>query len=134
MDSRTRLGALAELKVASELLGRGYEVFVGWGGKTTCDMVAVDGQRVYRVQVKGTGTKAPSGSWIVQLKSVRANRSQNTIKRFDASNCEIVGIYIEPEDVVVLLNASDLDGKCEHRINLEGTAEWSATRFEPVGG
>jgi hypothetical protein len=69
-----------------------------------------------RVQVKGTGTQSKSGKWITQLKSVRSNRTKNVIYPFDSTLCEIVGIYIAPEDRVVILSSEELHGKSEIRI------------------
>lgn len=116
MDSCTRLGGLAELKVAEELLVRGYEIFFGWGGKTSCDLVVIKDSNVIRVQVKGTTQKSRYGKWVVQLKSVRSNRTENVIKKFDASLCDLLGVYIEEEDRVVFLEAEALDGMTEKHI------------------
>lgn len=116
MDDRTWLGNLAEIRVAAELLRERYEVFVGWGGKTSCDLIALKDGVLHRVQVKGTrtrsiGPKGTVGGYTVQLRSVRSNKTANVVKTFDAGVCDLLGIYIEPEDRVVILKAKGYHGR-----------------------
>lgn len=124
MDNKTWLGTLAEIKVASHLVEQRHEVFVGWGGKTSCDLICIQDGILKRVQVKGCATCDPSSkSWIIQLRSIRSNRSQNTIKKFDASICDLLAVYIQPEDRVVLFDAAPLNGRNTISIKpLEGQA------------
>lgn len=134
MDDKTWLGNLAEIKVAAVLVQHKYEVFMGYGGKTSCDLIAIKDGESIRVQVKGCGTRDTSKSWLVQLRSMRPNRSGTTIKKFDASICDWLGVYIQPEDRVVFYCAATLDGRTAVSVKpLEGTAEWSATGFEIRG-
>lgn len=105
MDDKTLLGNLAEIKVASHLAERGYEIFWGVGGKTSCDLVVIKDNVASRVQVKGCSFKN-GPSWQVELKSVRSNKTVNKIHNFDSSKCELLAIYIQPEDRVVVLDAS----------------------------
>lgn len=47
-----RIGASSELLVAHDLLMRGFDVFRAINPDAECDLVAVYGQKVYRVQCK----------------------------------------------------------------------------------
>lgn len=124
MDTKTWLGNLAEIKVASYLIENGYEVFVGWGGKTSCDLICIKDGQLERVQVKGCASRdKKSHSWIVQLRSIRSNRSGNTIHKFDGTVCDTLAVYIQPEDRIVLYDALPLDGRNAISIKpLEGQA------------
>lgn len=111
MDNKTYISNLGELKVATELAQQNYSIFVNWGGKASCDLIAIKENEIIRVQVKSTTTRNKYGVWVVQLKTVRSNKTQNTIKNFDASTCDLLAIYIAPEDRVLLLPAQQYNGK-----------------------
>lgn len=50
--SKPMRGAWAELLVAVDLIGRGYEIFTAAYGSSSCDMVALRGGKTLRVEVK----------------------------------------------------------------------------------
>lgn len=112
MDDKTWLSNLAENKVAGYFLYHRYDVFTPFGGKTKSDIVVIKDDIIYRVQVKGTETtKSDKAGWTVQLRSIRSNRTKNVIHKFDASKSDLIGIYIEPEDRIVILPSKDFHGK-----------------------
>lgn len=113
MDDKTYASNLGELKVAAALAEQHYDVFVGWGGKSVCDLVAHKDGVLYRVQIKTTSTQATSGNWTVQIKSVRHNKTANVIHNFDASKCDMLAIYVLPEDRVVFVDPKLHDNGCQ---------------------
>lgn len=54
------VGALAELLVSADLLNRGYEVFRALSPSCSCDLVAVRGQYILRIEVKNAH-RTPAG-------------------------------------------------------------------------
>lgn len=109
MDNKTYLGTLSEIKVMCRLVEEGYDVFNQIAGKSPIDMIALKNGELKRVSVKSTQSKnSNSNNWCVQLKTVRSNKTKNTITNFDNTSCEILAIYIEPEDRVILYNAKDI--------------------------
>lgn len=105
------VGSLSEIKVAAVFAERGYDVFVPWGGKTKADLlVELDGE-IKRVQVKGCANESKAGNWEVHLKSVRPNKTQNKIINFNSDDCDVLAVYIVPEDRVVLIDATTITAK-----------------------
>lgn len=60
------------------------------------DLVVDDGEGLKKVQVKTTRYKENS-KYVVQLKSVRPNRTANNIRRFDSSEVDYLFILCEDE-------------------------------------
>lgn len=119
MDSKTKQGSIGEAKVICKLLEEGYSVFTQFSGKASFDMIAEKDGELKRIEVKSTRTKSKSKNyWSVQLKKVRPNRSQNKIVRFDKNQCDILAVYIEPEDKVVLINSDTINQTCQ--LSVEG--------------
>jgi len=111
VDSRTRLGSLAEAKVIAELIKNGLDVFTQFSGKAPFDLVACWREQLLRVQVKGTASKTRYGIYQVQLKAVRANRTQNVIHYFDPSQCDVLAIYVEPLDTVCFIRSDEIGAR-----------------------
>lgn len=91
-------GTIGELKVSSYFAALGYSIYINVGGKGRSDIVVVKDDISYRVQVKSTRLMR-HGSWKVNL---RTNRSKK--KSWDPSCCDVLAIYIEPEDRVELFD------------------------------
>jgi len=106
----TDSGRLGEAKVIAELTAQGYYPFVDMSGKCPIDIVAWKDGKVYTYQVKATQYQVGK-SWLVQIKTVRPNRSTNVIKQFDNSSVDYLAIYIIPEDRVILMKASEITQK-----------------------
>lgn len=119
VDSRTRLGNLAEAKVIAKLVEDGFDVFVQLSGKAPFDLVAHRDGELLRVQVKGTSSKTRYGAYQVQLKAVRSNRTRNTIHYFDPCRCDVLAVCVEPLDRVCFVRAEDI--KARGQLNLRMT-------------
>lgn len=81
------------------------------------DLIVDDGS-LKRVQVKTTRTKASSGNFNVQLKSVRSNKTVNRIVPFDKNQVELLFIatssgdkYVIPASEISTKSMLTLDGR-----------------------
>lgn len=108
MDTKTKIGNLGELRVAYELTKLDYEVYTGFGGKTSCDLLVVKDGIVEKVQIKSTSYKNRYGSWYVMVQTVRSNKNLNVVKPYDKSLYDILAVYIEPEDRVIIYRSADV--------------------------
>lgn len=117
MSSTTDIGRLGEAAVYKALVLDGWFVFTDPSGKCSVDMIAWKDGAARTIQVKTTGYSV-GNKWLVQLKSVRPNRTGNTIKHFDNSAIDILAIYIVPEDRVLLLDSSFITQKTQLSIDV----------------
>lgn len=131
MDDKTWLGALAEAKVTARLLHDRWEVFTSASGKAPFDLVAVRGEQVLRVEVKGCATRRPNGGFAVSLRSVRSNRTGNSVRYLSPRVSDVVAIYLEPIDAVCFSATSQLSGRTT--ITLHEKAGRSAARRNVIG-
>lgn len=105
----TDLGRLGEIKVAAQLVSDGWYVFFDQSGKCEIDLIAWKDGEVKTVQVKSTGYRV-GNSWLVQLKTVRPNRTGNTIRQWSGIS-DLLGIYLIVEDRVLILESSSITQK-----------------------
>lgn len=63
MNTTTR-GTLSEARASVWLMERGWQVYLGWGN-TSCDIVALRGSEVVRVEVKTAAVSTKEGRWVV---------------------------------------------------------------------
>jgi len=119
-------GSLGKIRVISRLVETGHDVFMEIDGKSPFDLVAHKNGKLYRVEVKSTSrrTKFDTG-WEVQLKRVRSNRTSNKIINFSKDQCDILAVYIEPIDLVLLIDSCEITAKTAMAVldkDLEGSA------------
>lgn len=89
---------------------KGYTVCVPLNDNQEYDLV-VDKDKLQRVQVKTTRYKEKNNNaYTVLLKSVRPNRTRNNIKKFDASNVDLVFVVTETNEQY-LIPANEVNGK-----------------------
>lgn len=103
-------GRLGEAAVLKHFVSEGYEIFSPLFGNTSIDLIVIKEGKVFRVEVKTTKF-AKGSSYEVQLRSSRPNRTGTTIRKFDGNRCDLLAIYVEPEDRVIVKTAKDLDGR-----------------------
>lgn len=125
MDEKTYTSTLAEISVVKRLTQEGYEVYLPINGKTTHDIIANSTEYgLLSIQVKSTQQKSSSNGYIVELKSVRSNKTCNLYKKFSGFNQDILAIYIVELDAIVFLlsvkitNTSTLTLSAKDVINL----------------
>ena len=123
------IGTLGEAKALTWFVENDYVVFTQFDGKAPFDLVAYKDDKLYRVSVKSTSSKdSSSSSWIVELKSTRHNRTKAVRNLFDNSSCDFLAVYIQPEDRLVILKASDIKAKCNLSIKKEGAEHRASKR------
>lgn len=108
-------GRIGEIAVAKQYTMNGYYVFFDQSGKCPVDLIVWKDGITSTIQVKTTSYRV-GNSWLVQLKSVRPNRTKNTIKHFDNTAVDYLAIYIIPEDRVIILQASEVTQTSQMRI------------------
>jgi len=107
MDDKTRLGALAEAKVIAHFLEQGFEVYTSVTGKSEVDLILCKDRVLTKVSVK-CATQVIGKIVRVQLQSVRSNKTENRIIKFDPTSCDILAVYLAPIDKVKIFNAKDI--------------------------
>jgi Holliday junction resolvase-like predicted endonuclease len=92
--SPRRQGDLGELSAMEWLGSQGYAVYYPIGHSPDCDLIADDGHRLQRVQVKTT-TRHRNRRWEVMLCTRGGNQSWNgTVKLFSASRCDSLFVLV----------------------------------------
>jgi hypothetical protein len=110
MDNKTLNGYLAEISVIKALVKEGWDIFTPTSGKTTHDLLVYHSDiGILSIQVKSTIQKAPSGSYIVTLKSTRSNTKSNTIYKFNNKLQDILAVYIVDIDKVIFYLSEELE-------------------------
>lgn len=101
-----QLGTLGELRAIEEFIKIGFNIYTPLSGKEPYDFIACRKNELIKVQVKSTSCKTKNNSYQIGIKSVRSNRTTNTIKLFDPSQCDILAAYIQPLNKVCFIKAS----------------------------
>lgn len=125
-------GSLGEIAVAKELIKQGYEVYSGITDNTKYDLLAILDGQIYRVEVKST--KQPekrSGAYKIELKRTRSNKKKNTIYLFDNTEVDILGVYLEDIDRVMLFEARAIKAKSALTIRTEDESRSTISGFDP---
>ena len=125
-------GSLGEIAVAKELIKQGYEVYSGITYNTKYDLLAILNGQIYRVEVKST--KQPekrSGAYKIGLKRTRSNTKKNTIYLFDNTEVDILGVYLEDIDKVMLFEARAIKAKSALTIRTEDESRSTISGFDP---
>lgn len=104
----TDAGRLGEVKILASLVELGWYPFTDISGKCPVDILAWKDGKLISIQVKTTGSISKSGKYIVQVGSVRPNRTGNTIKKFDNTTVDYLAVYVIPENKVLFLKASEI--------------------------
>ena len=104
---------MAEVKVASEMVQQGMEVFIPAFGNAKCDLIALNSEGVaLRVEVKYCDAYSNRGkSWEVGLRQTRNNSSGTKNKKFNGKNSEKLAVYLAAVDKVMLFDSETLHGR-----------------------
>jgi hypothetical protein len=110
-----KLGMVYAIKALAET---GFSISIPLIDDQPYDLVADDGDRLYRVQVKSTQYKGGGPNYVVQIKHVHHNRSENIIRRFDNTKVDLMvcvtseaNVFIIPADVITSKNVLTLNSK-----------------------
>lgn len=122
-----KAGSLGEISTQKEFILCGYEVYSPVTDNTEYDLLVSKGGEVFTVEVKSTKRKV-AGFYRVQIKKVRSNKTRNTITRFDNTKVDLLAVYIEPEDKVIVYKAKEITVGSELRVDMDGDLQRSVTR------
>ena len=107
MASLKTKGDLAELKVAADLVGRGYRIAIPFGEDNDFDLILIRGDALERVQVK----HAQSDGEVVAVKcyshSLTNGRVRQT-KRYTSRTIDWLAVYDVTTDRCFYLPAAEL--------------------------
>lgn len=113
-------GTIGEVTVLLEFIKQGYEVYKPFTENTEYDLIVAKDGKIMTVEIKSTKTnKNKHGSYKIQLKKVRSNKSSNKITNFDNSKIDILAVHIEKEDTVLIFDAKTILAKTELSIKIK---------------
>ena len=105
-------GNLGELAAQLEFAKMGYEIYSPAVDNTTFDFLLHRDGLIESVEVKTTSTRnLRDTGWVVQLKSVRSNKTQNNIRNFDNTKMDYLVVYIQPMDKIFIFKFSEISNK-----------------------
>ena len=97
------LGSTGKAKAILSFITHGYDVFTEFEGKSPFDFIVHKTNELKRVEVKTSKTRNRANTgWIFQIKKVRPNRTKAKIYRFNKSQCDILALYIQPLDKIII--------------------------------
>ena len=110
MDSKTYQQIVSELKVALAFAEEEWDVFDSVGGKSPFDLVVHKNGILKRVEVKSCAFVDKWNSYRTELRRIRVNKTKKVVYPFDKNSCDILAIYIVPEDKVCFIDPQKLRG------------------------
>lgn len=119
MDDKTRAHILGEsiAKLYFEL--EGYFVYTNSSGKAEFDLILSKEGKCFTVEVK-TVSSLKTGSlgeyFEVQLKSVRANKTENTIHNFNSTNIDFLAVINTLNNTIFVKEAKLIEAKSSFRV------------------
>lgn len=124
MDNKTLNGTLGEISVIKSLILEGLEVYTSFNGKGSIDVLAYspETQKILRVEVKSC-TQKNNSSYIVEIKRVRSNKTENVIKHFDQSAQDVLAVYIVELDTVLFYDSLDIKTKAQLSVRFDSIEE-----------
>lgn len=108
MDDKTYIGSLAEAKVVAELTYQKWFVFSQVSGKAPFDLVAAKNGLLKRVNVKGCSIRNRNGVYPIQIGSIRSNKKENVIHKFNPASSDVLACYILEADKVCFIKSSTI--------------------------
>lgn len=123
MDIKTFGHQYSEALVEAAFAKLGYFVYTNKSGKATSDMI-VEGPEGFllRVEVKSSHSvkENSTGKYIeVQLKSVRSNTTDNTIRKFSNSDIDLLALVSTETSQLVILQAINIVNTSSIRVYLD---------------
>lgn len=94
-------GTVAQLKVAQELIRRGYSVFYEYGDSSRIDLIAVKGKRTIKLQIKSTHSKNN-----VATLTLRKCGHQNSYV-YKKSDVDYFGLYVIDKDDILFISSGE---------------------------
>lgn len=123
MDIKTLGHQYSEALVEAAFAKLGYFVYTNKSGKATSDMIVEDPEGfLLRVEVKSSHSvkENSTGKYIeVQLKSVRSNTTDNTIRKFSNSDIDLLALVSTETSQLVILQAINIINTSSIRVYLD---------------
>jgi hypothetical protein len=122
MAPTKRKGDLAELKIACDLIEKGYRVAIPFGEDCDYDLILDRGGKLERVQAKYTESDRKVISVRCRSHSLTNGKIKRT-KRYTAETVDWIAVYDRTTDRCFYLHASELGaGRSELHLRLAPTA------------
>lgn len=102
-------GTISELAVALTLKRLGYTVAVPIGENSRYDLIADDGNNLYRVQCK-TG-RVKTGAVMFNVKSVRHNATGRVVDSYSSADVDVFTVYCPELDRTYWVPLEDIKGR-----------------------
>lgn len=122
MDIKTFGHQYSEAIVEAAFAKLGYFVYTNKSGKATSDLIVEDSEGfLLRVEVKSSNfvKENSNGKYIeIQLKSVRSNTTENTIRKFDNTDIDLLALVCTETSQLVILTASNITNTSSIRVYL----------------
>lgn len=123
MDIKTFGHQYSEALVEAAFAKLGYFVYTNKSGKATSDIIVEDTEGfLLRVEVKSSHSvkENSTGKYIeVQLKSVRSNTTDNTIRKFSNSAIDLLALVSTETSQLVIVQAINIINTSSIRIYLD---------------
>lgn len=110
MNTTVTQGSIGMSAAIYKLTEMGYRVAIPLVDNQEYDLIVDIEGDLAKVEVKSTSVKQSSGSWSVQIKKVRPNKTENTITGFDNSLVDYMFVYTTEGDCF-FIPAEDIDTK-----------------------
>jgi Holliday junction resolvase-like predicted endonuclease len=121
---------MGKAKAILYFISQGYDVFTEFEGKSPFDFIVHKENVLKRVEVKTTKTKSRNkNGWVFQLKRVRPNKTQTKIYKFSNNQCDILALYVQPIDVLLIKISSDIKATSGLTISNQETERWQSGRL-----
>lgn len=104
-----QIGSIGELKVAADLMKKGYSVFTELGDLSTVDLIALKDTDVIRIQVKSLSDKDD----VVDLDMWKKGPSYHV--KYTEELVDIFAVYVPEKDIVFYVNWEEIGDKSSMR-------------------
>ncbi len=106
--NRKLIGNLGEAKTLAYFVENDYQVYLPFQENGEYDLIVIKDGKIQTVSVKSTSVKSGRG-YSVSLRTVsRRKDNQIVVKKFNNTNIDLLAVYIQPEDRVVIINGLDI--------------------------
>lgn len=96
-------GSIGELKVAADLLEKGYNVFTEISGNSRVDLIAMKDNKLTKIQVKAYNEK----NNIVEVRAAKRGPKGYTYG-YQKEDFDIIALYVPNKDVICYINWNEI--------------------------
>ena len=101
-EYKSKQGNIGVARAIDYYVTKGYSVSIPMNDTQSYDLIVDDNIKLYRVSVKTTSYKAPSGNYSVQLKNSGGSSGKSVIRNFDKSSCDILFVLCDNNDIYII--------------------------------